>query len=223
MNLPRKDENGTPYISYSQIKAWNEAKGFNTGGLGRHEFILTYFLSQNYGDKNGFAQFGTDVENYICGDVNAKCLFTDKEKETLDKIAPLGTFQQKIKIPFEEGFYLTGYIDDTNHNFTKIRDYKSASEKSKAQYETDEYKQLDIYALGIKDLTGKLPKELEVCVIERIGNGFRGGRDVMSVGENIWYIKRETNTKRLKELKEYIVKTALEISKYYTIFQKLNN
>lgn len=222
MILPRKDAEGNPYISYSQIKTWNEAKGFNTGKKGRHEFIMTYFFNEDFPDINGFAQFGTEVEDYICGKEYAKSLFSSEEKQTLDKIQPLGVFQKEIKIPFSEGFYLKGFIDDSKNDFSKLRDYKTASEKSKAKYYGEDYDQLDIYALGAKQITGILPKELEVCVIERLGNGFRGGRSVMTVGKNIWYIPRETNEKRIQTLKENIIRTVEEISKYYEVFLKLN-
>lgn len=222
MNLPKKDKDGYPYISYSQVKAWNEAKGFNTGGLGRHEFIRSYFFNEQFEDNNGFGLFGSQVEDYICGKPEVQHLFTAAEKATMDKIVALGVFQQEIRIPFKEGFYLKGFVDDCTPDFSKVRDYKTASEKSKLQYTLPDYKQLDIYALGIKSLTGKLPKELEVCAIERLGNGFRGGRNVMTVGENIWYIKRETSKERLADIKATIVKTAQEIAQYYSIFQKLN-
>lgn len=220
MLLPKQDAEGTPYISYSQVKLWNEAKGFSTGLLGRHEYIRSYFLGEQYADKGGFGQFGTEVENYICKRENAD-QFTDAERAVLDQIEPLGIFQKQIKIPFD-GFYLTGYIDDVNPEYTKIRDYKSASVKSKEKYYADDYWQLDLYSLFIKKEQGKLPKELEVCIIERLGNGFKGGRAAMTVGTNIWYVPRKTNKERLKTIEQNIINTATEISKYYEVFCKLN-
>lgn len=222
MNLPRVDKEGIPYISYSQIKNWNEKKGFNTGVSGKNEFMMSYFFNQQFPDANGFGQFGTEVEDYICGKPEAKELFTAQERDTLDKIQPLGLFQQEIKIPFE-GFYLKGFIDDSTSDLAKLRDYKTASEKSKAKYYEDDYNQLDLYALGAKQITGKLPKELEVCIIERLGNGFRGGRAVMLVGTNIWYVQRKTNKEKLEKLKQYIISTAKEIESYYNVWLKLNN
>lgn len=222
MNLPRKNKEGQSYISYSQCKSWNEIKGFNTGKNGKYEAMMTYFFGEYFADANGFAQFGIDVEDYICGKEEAKALFTDKEKEVLDKITPLGLFQKEIKLDFpEHGFYLKGFIDDATPDLKKIRDYKSASQKSKAKYYEPEYSQLDVYGLAVEQETGVFP-ELELCVIERLGNGFRGGRGVMNVGEEIWYITRETNKERLKTITDEIVSTAKEIEKYYEIFLKLN-
>lgn len=218
--LPATDKDGNFYVSYSQIKLWNEKRGFNTGLLGKKEFMRHYFLGEQYDDKGGYGTFGSQVEAYITERKEAD-KFTDVEKATLDKIAPLAVFQQEISIPFD-GFYLKGFIDDRTADYSHIRDYKTASEKSKEKYEADDYNQLDIYALGIKQLTKKLPKKLEVVVIERLGNGFKGGRQVLSVGERIWYIPRETSVNRLKTLQNHIVQTVEEISKYYKIFQKIN-
>ena len=219
--LPRQDENGEYYTSYSALKTWEEKKGFNTGLLGRHEFILSYFFGEKWEDTKGFATFGTQVESFICGEKDAAKPFTDDEIKTLSKITPLGVFQQEIKIPFD-GFYVKGFIDDCSPDYTTIRDYKSASLNSSKKYYEDEYDQLDVYAMGIKHLTGKLPKNLEVVCIERLGNGFRGGRDVMTVGENIWVIPRKTSKERQQQLKERIIRVTKEISDYHKVFLKLN-
>lgn len=220
MILPRKDENGNYYISYSQISAWNEAKGFNSNLSGKHKYIKQYFLGETSEDNTGFGQFGKDVEDYITLREGAD-KFTDSEKVVLDKIKPLGNYQKKIKLLFN-GFYLLGFIDDHNDSLVKVRDYKTASKKSAQKYSGDDYHQLDIYGLAIEQETGKFPEELEVCIIERLGNGFKGGRDVMSVGNEIWYVKRNPNKLRLKNLNNYIINTVNEISEYYDIFLQLN-
>jgi hypothetical protein len=220
IKLPRKDKDGRYYISYSQLSSFNEKKGFNTGLSGKIEYIRSYFLGEKFEDINGFATFGQEVESYIT-DRTCADKFTNKEKEVLETIIPLGTFQKEFKLDFGE-FYVLGFIDDCNNNLTKIRDYKTCSKKSGEKYTKDDYYQLDIYAMAIKQETGKLPKELEVCCIEREGNGFKGGRDVMNVANDVWYIQRKTTKERQDYLKKYILETAMEISKYYTIFEKLN-
>lgn len=219
IELPRIKD-GKYYTSYSQINDWNAAKGFSTGLKGKQEFILKYFCGIDFPDTAGFAQFGNEVEDYILNRSNAD-KFTDEEKETLEKIQKLDVHQHEIMIPFD-GFYVKGFIDDSTSDFAHIRDYKTASLNSSKKYYEGEYKQLDFYALGIRALTGVLPSKLEVCIIERNGNGFRGGRDVMSVGKEIWYIDRKTDENRLKELEEYIIKTVHEISDYYKVFKQLN-
>jgi len=221
LNLPRKDKDGNSYLSYSAIKAWTEPKGFSTGLLGRTEYIMGYFFNDTFGDDLGFAEFGSDVESYI---TERKCAnkFDAKEKATLEQIQPLGVFQHKFKLQFD-GFYLLGYIDDAKPDFSHIRDYKSCSRKSGKKYEEDDYFQLDLYALACKQEFGKLPKRLEVCCIGRSGNPFRGGgRGILKVEDDIWYIERKTDAKRLKALEQTIIKTANEIAQYWEVFNKLN-
>lgn len=220
MILPRIDHNGEYYISYSQITSWLDPKGFDTGLPGKQEYIRKYFLGETFEDTKGFALFGTQVEGYITERQYAD-VFTDKEKAVLETITPLGVFQKEFKLRYD-GFYVLGYIDDCTQDLTKIRDYKTASKKSGKKYEEDSYFQLDLYSLAVKQETGQLPKELEVCIIERLGNGFNGGRDVMTVGNDVWYVQRQTNKKRLNELEKTILATTEEISKYYNVFTKLN-
>lgn len=219
--LPKQDAEGNYYISYSQVKAWTETKGFSTGQLGKIEYIRKYFFNEKFPDKTGFAQFGTEVENYITTRTDAD-KFTLQERKVLDTIEPLGVFQKEIKLQFKD-FYVLMYIDDKRADYSKLRDYKTASEKSSQKYYGEEYNQLDIYALGAKQECGKVPQELEVCVIERLGNGFKGGRNVMTVGERIWYIPRKTDEHRLLMLEKLIKKTVSEISEYYDVFLTLNN
>lgn len=208
------------FVSYSQIKLWNDIKGYNTGLLGKQEYIQRYFLNYKWEDKGGFAQFGKEVEEYLTNR-NFEESFDKDEKEVLNSVECLGVFQKEIKIKYD-GFTLIGYIDDCTEDFKHLRDIKTASESSSKKYYEDDYQQLDIYALGIEHEFGYLPEKLEVCVIEREGNGFRGGRSVMKVGKNVWYIDKKIDKKRLKKIDNYIISSVKEISEYYKTFLKLN-
>lgn len=220
MILPRKDKEGKYYISYSQITAFNEAKGFDTGKSGKEEYIRKYFLGEKFVDNKGYAEFGKQVEAYITLGQD-KDKFSSEELATLDTIQPLGVFQHEFKLQYPE-FYILGYIDDATPDFTKLRDYKTCSKKSGEKYYTDEYTQLILYAMAIKQQKGKLPKHLEVCAIERNGNGFKGGRQALTVGKEVWYIPQTLNAKRIKALDKLILSTVEQISKYYEVFLKLN-
>ena len=217
--LPRVNDQGQQTISYSQIKLWHDEKGFSTGLMGRMEYIRSYMLGEEYPDW-GWGQFGTEVEDYICERKGAD-LFTDAEKATMEKVVPLGNFQVPIAIDFGD-FIFTGYKDDANDDESILRDYKTASARSKEQYYGDGYKQLDLYALDTFKKTGKLPDELQVTIIERNGNAFRGGREVLTVGENIWEVQREVDKVRIDSMENLIVETAKEISEYYKVFKELN-
>lgn len=218
--LPRFNEKeGTYYISYSQVTAWNAIKSFTLGIPGKEEYIRSYFLKEMH-PEGGFATFGKDVEDYICSRDKAET-FTNDEKAVLDSIKPLGTFQREFKIK-RDGYYVLGYIDDANEDLTKIRDYKTASKASAKKYYTDEYEQLDIYAMAIKEEIGRCPDELEVCVIERSGNGFKGGREALKVAGEVWYINRETSDDKMARISHNIERTVKEISEVYKVFLKLN-
>lgn len=220
IELPKIDKEGKYYVSYSQVQLWNEKKGFDTGLPGKQEYIRKYFLNEKFEDKTGYGQFGSEVEAYICKREFAD-KFSDNERKVLDQIKPLGRFQTEFKIDFGD-FYLWGFIDDANKAITHIRDYKTASHASGKKYESDEYTQMDIYALAAKSITGKLPKKLEVCCIERKGNGFKGGRTVLEVANDVWYIERKVDEQRLKQIEENIISTVNEISEYWKIFKTLN-
>ena len=220
INLPKKDEEGVCTISYSQVSSWNEVKGYNTKMLGKKEYILKYFLGVEFDDV-GFGEFGTKVGESL--ENNSFTEFSPEETKTLKKVNRLDLFERKVKIDFkEEGFYLYGYIDTCTEDLMHIKDYKTASENSKKKYSTDGYFQLDIYALGVFEETGKYPEKMDVEIIERKGNAFRGGLSALSIGTDIWIIDRKVIPQRLKEIKSNILKTAKEISGYYSIYQKLN-
>lgn len=218
IQLPKKTDEGKPYISFSQYKNWRAKKSFNLGIEGRQEYILEYFHGYGFPDK-GWAEFGNDVEDYICERKGAE-KFTDSEKETLGSIETLGVYQKRFEIDLGE-FVVIGYIDDLLEDLTKIRDYKTASKNSSKQYYTDTYWQLDLYAMWVVQQTGKIP-ELEVVIVERKGNCmFQGGREVLSVGNEVWYVPRETSYERLDWLKNDLIQVATEISDAWKVYQKL--
>lgn len=217
--LPRQDNNGNYYISYSQISGWNAAKGFNTGLQGKQEYIRSYFLGENF-PSGPFATFGKEVENYITENKDED-KFTDEELLTLNKIRPIGIFQKEFRLKYN-GFYVLGYIDDCDEELTHLRDYKTGSSSSVKKYYESSYEQLDIYALAARQITGKLPNKLEVCAIGRAGNGFKEGRGALKVTGDIWYIERKTDEQRLNTIEANIQRTVQEISHTYKVFLKLN-
>lgn len=225
--LPKKyngdDERfkGKYMISWSQIETWNDKKGFNTGMEGFREYILKYFVGASFPDM-GWGQFGTETEGYICEKLYAD-KFNDKEKAVLDKIKPLGVFQQEGLIDFGE-FVVLLYIDDMTPDWKKLRDYKTKSESSKKDLHDDKKHQLDIYSLYIKQEKGYLPDEVEYCIIERLGGKecmAGGGRDALSIGERVWYEPYSISEERLEQTKKLIIKTAEEISSFYKTYVKI--
>lgn len=222
VELPRRDEDGNYYISYSQYTSFTSESGYNTGMPGFQEYMLQYFLGMNWPDS-GYAKFGQDVEDYICDRVGIE-KFTHKERQVMDQIVPLGNFQVEVKLWLAGNVYLKGFIDDATADFKKIRDYKTCSESKKSKYESDDYKQLDLYSLWVKQETGSLPEELEVCAIKRVGSchNMVNRRDLLAVGDKYWIIPRTTSEERCEAIKADLMKTVMIISDYYKVFKKVN-
>ena len=216
IKLPRTTEDGVPYISYSQWKMWKEAKSFNLRVEGKLEYMLEYFFGEEFPDM-GWAHFGNIVEDYVTEKKGAG-MFGQKEKDLMDSIETLGVFQQEAWLDLGD-FKLRGFLDDMTEDGTWIRDYKTASENSSKKYYQDDYYQLDIYAMWILQEFGILPEKMEVCIIERKGNPFKG--EDLVVGDNVWYVDRPINPMRIQELREDIIKVTHEISGYYKTFLKL--
>lgn len=215
---------GKPMISWSQIETWNDKAGFSTGLKGLQEYILKYFTGATFPDM-GWGTFGTEAEGYICEREYAD-KFTDAEKEVLNKIEPLGVFQQEIVIDFGE-FVVLGFIDDAKPDFKLIRDYKTKSEDSKKDLHLPKKHQLELYALWVLQEYGFIP-EAEYMVIERLGGKecmSGGGRDALSIGKQVWHEPyRNTGiitAERLEETKALVLKTVEEISSFYRTYVKV--
>lgn len=223
--LPKTFEDGTPKISYSQIKLWNEKQAFNevkqidklVKVKGYEAYILKYFMDYNFppSQMDIYAPFGTRVENAICEkDFTG---FSQKEIDVLKSVEPIGVFQRELRIQFD-GFALTGFIDDCNEDQSHLRDYKTASKSSMKQYEKDDYDQLNVYALDKFLSEDRLPEKMEVCIIERTGSHIK---PPLTVGENVWYIDKETSEGRLMFLKAKIESAVRQISECYKVFLQL--
>ena len=219
--LPRVDKQGKSYISYSQINVWKKSK---------REYIRQYFLGESgpaalkpYGD------FGTKIGEAL--ENNDFSEFTEKEQEFLKTVTRYDEFEREISLKMD-GFYVKGYIDSNTLSYetknkkkvqvvNKILDYKTGEiSKRRADYESDDYIQIPIYAAAIKQDTGCLPKECSVVLIQRDGNAFAG--EELTLGDEYVTIKKKVTTKVVDDVLKYVQETAEEISMLYELFLKLN-
>lgn len=237
---------GKGYVSWSQIETFNDDKGFNTGLLGEYEWLLNKISKVEFDDM-GWGQFGSEVEAYTtlrdkkdlskCDPQSVedfkKALITlkDHEKEVLNKIEPLGVFQDEICYYVEElDIIVLGYIDDRtketkDKTVKKVRDYKTKSESSKEDLHKPKKHQIEIYVLGLQQ-RGLTVESAEYCIIERLG-GYQcmqgGGREVLSVGERIWYEPYSFTSERLQETHNLIVDTVKRMSSIKNTYDKFFN
>ena len=212
---------GKPMVSWSQIEVFNDKKGFNTGLLGMFEYFRKYFLGETYPDM-GWGTFGTEAQEYIQERKHSN-KFTPAEKEVLETIEPLDIFEQPVILDFGT-FIVLGFIDGLSEDWTKMRDIKTKSESSKKDLFTGKKHQLELYSLFVEQEKGFLP-ECEYVIVEREGGRacmMGGGRDVLTVGERVWYEPYKITKARLAETKKLVKSTVKEISNYYQVFLKLN-
>lgn len=242
-NKDHKKYIGKPYLSWSQIESFNSRSGFNTGLKGVYEYILKYFSGETWSDM-GWAQFGSEAEAYITlhdKDVNkinstdlqylesSKENFSPDEKKVLEMIKPLGVFQDEICYYVEDlDIIVLGYIDDRSRKrkgkIKLIRDYKTKSKNSKKDLHSPKKYQIELYVLGLQQ-RGLEVEAAEYCIVERFGGRecmLGGGRDVLSVGDNIWYEPYNISSDRLAETQKMITDTAKEISSLYKTYLKFS-
>ena len=211
---------GKPMLSWSQIETWFDKKGFNTGRQGKEEYMLKYFFGDEFPDM-GWAQFGQEVEDYICYKNNAD-KFTEDERKVLDTIQPLGCFQREVVLNMGD-FVVLGYIDDHSEDMSIIRDYKTKSKSSKKDLHSTKKHQIPLYAAAFKQ-EGFDVKKAEYVIIERLGGRecmMGGGRESLSVGGEVWYEEFDMKGREKKALAA-ARQAAEEISIYYQAFKKLN-
>lgn len=233
---------GKAYVSWSQVESFNDKAGFNTGLLGEFEYILNKFCKVQFPDM-GWGTYGSETEAYITlrklkdishieekvqKEFQDACInFSTKEKKILDTIEPLGYFQDEICYYIEElDIIVLGYIDDrspeVNGKVKMLRDYKTKSEASKKDLHDDKKHQIELYILGLRQ-KGLEVENAEYCIIERLG-GYAcmqgGGREVLSVGDRIWYEKYSWDEERLKVTHQMIIDTATKISSLYSTYLK---
>ena len=122
--LPKTDEEGKYYISYSQISKWKRSK---------RDYMRSYFMGEKDDNKalQIYGDFGTKVgESYENNDFSA---WEDDEAEFLKSLPHLDEFERKIKLQMD-GYYVLGFIDtnskpvnmgSTNCYVEELADYKT--------------------------------------------------------------------------------------------------
>lgn len=204
MNLPSKDKNGNPYLSYSQI---------NTFIKDRDQFIKSYILKEPF-KGNEYTDFGSKVGRALeLGNYDS---FKKSEIDTLSKVTRLDLFEHPIKINYDS-FYLVGYIDSCSLDLTKIIDYKTGGVGKEFQYSSEDYIQMCYYALGIKQETGISVKDASVEFIRRKGSISSG---LYVASEDPIKIKLDVSENRLKTVYWWTIKIAKEIENFYTNYNQ---
>ena len=125
LDLPKKDENGISYLSYSQIQLFKRDK---------NEYLERYILNKPF-LGNAYTDFGSKVGEAL--ETNNFKGFSSQEQRTLNKCTRLDEFEKKVNLDFGD-FYVLGYIDTNSKDFNEIIDYKTGGRNKEFQYLEDE-------------------------------------------------------------------------------------
>lgn len=225
--LPRQDELGRYYISYSQINKWKRSK---------RDYMRHYFFGEP--DDNAalqiYGDFGHKVgEAYENNDFSA---WSEEETEFLKSLPHLDEFERKVELRMD-GFYVLGYIDTNNFIplkkadigklskevrgiVTELVDYKTGDiEKRSPEYQSEDYWQVDIYAAALQQEQAIYPKKGSVVLIGRSGNAFAG--EELNLTMQAAIIDKPISEERCKSVLKQVQEVAEEISAYYQAYLKL--
>lgn len=206
--LPKQDEKGRFYLSYSQYSTWKKNK---------RDYMRQYFFGEKF-EGNAYTDFGSDIGTAL--ENNNFSGYSDKEQKFLKTIPRYDDFEREICLQLD-GFYMKGFIDTSKNPPTSIADYKTGDVvKKESEYQSDDYIQLDIYAAAIEQETGILPEEVKVFLIDRKGNAYAGEK--LKLGDKFVTITKSVDEARIKDVIKRVTKVAHEISEHYKLFLQLN-
>jgi len=216
IELPKKNEEGKSYISYSQYSKWKTSK---------KDYIKSYFLGERF-EGNAYTEFGSLIGEAL--ENNDFSSFSPKERELLSKVTRFDQFEREIVWDFGD-FFVKGFID-TNDLFvdgvkpdvvTTIVDYKTGDSNKVSVYEADDYDQVAIYAGAIEQETGHLPTKGWVELIERTGNAFKG--EELKLGGKVFTIPQDLSKEKIEQTRVKVLAVAKDISGFFKVFNKLNS
>lgn len=203
--LPRKDKDGNPYISYSQLNTWAESK---------RNYIRQYFFGIPF-KGNAYIDFGNKVGEAL--EHNNFSGFTAKEAKFLKTIPRYDEFEKSIHLNMD-GFYVRGYVDSISEDGVRLSDYKTGK-ITEDKYDSNKYKQLQVYSAAIEQEMGVIPSDVKVILIGRVGNPFKGEK--LKLDLKYREIVKEVSMESIIEVKKYVQETAEEISRLYVTFLRM--
>lgn len=201
MELPKKDKYNKSYLSYSQIATFKRSP---------QEYYNQYILNMPF-EGNEYTSFGTKVGDAL--EKNDYSAFLDSERSVLTNAKRLDIFERKTILKYDD-FYVIGFVDSLSSDFTEILDYKTGGVGKHYQYSKNDYNQLQIYALSIRQETGITPQKGTVQFITRVGNINKGEelhvKDIPIIEINI-----DLSIERLRKVYWGVLNTAKQISQFY--------
>lgn len=214
--LPKTDKEGVPYLSYSQSTKWRDK---------RRDYIRQYMFGEKENNPalQKYGDFGHKVgEAYENNDFSA---WEQDEAEFLQSLPCYDEFERRIELKME-GYYILGFIDSNTKveggYVKRLLDYKTGEiSKRKPDYESEDYKQVYLYAAALGQEYGKIPDEGCVVLIGRAGNAFN--KEELTLTKEVAIIDKPLSEDKCKKAVEYFDGVAKEISSYYEVFKKMTS
>lgn len=208
LDLPKKDDDGMSYLSYSQISLFLKDK---------KEYYRQYILGEPF-EGNWYTEFGQKVGKAI--ETNCFDEFSWSEQEVLKQVPRLDEFEKETRLKYDKhGFYIKGFIDTNLFNLAHIIDYKTGGKGKYTKYLQKDYTQLCYYALSLRQEFGITPLRAQVCFIERGGNAFKG-ESLFVVNKKPLIIEIDISEARLKSVYWNTIKIAKQIESFYKQYKK---
>lgn len=244
IELPRKYEyiEGKTNPLYKKYDGWNKISYSQYSSFCSDEYkggyIAKYFLGLE-DSGNVFSDFGKFCGEYLNTTEQIQDSYLDESdlkvlNQVISEHPANSVFEYEVVIDLEpyglektvlQGFTDRQYIQD---GLTHVTDFKSGNfiEKEK-YYGSEEYTQTDIYCLGL-ELLGHSIGQNTVTLMGRKGNKLdktalhSNGKTNMGLRLDglVGVIDREYNREKAEKSLRDIIKTAIQISDYYKVFNK---
>lgn len=198
--LPRKDDDGRFYVSYSQLSLFKRSPG---------DYYHRY-IHEAPPVTNEYSDFGNKVGGAL--EENNFNFFSENEKEILKKVPRLDHFERKVELNFKN-FFVKGFIDTCDSHYTEIIDYKTGKEGNEEVYKNKSYTQLQIYAMALKQELGYLPLTAKVVFITRTD-------DFKVADKPPIEIEIDISKDRLREVYFETLDTTRKIAEFYKKYPK---
>lgn len=228
INLPRKEKDGTQYISISQFTSFNS-------DLYKNQYILGYLFGIR-DEGNAFSWFGSQVGEFLetSGEKVGELLDENDIKilnEVVERLKPLSDkeFEKEIRLE-REGFFIKGYIDlyYKTDGKANVVDFKTLNLKKKEAFYANNdpttkepYMQTLLYSRAL-EIDGE---EIAHCGVFGLDRTFAG-----TFQEPILHLSGETkviptpyNKSNTEKFLKDVDKTVYEISSLQSTYDVLKD
>lgn len=226
INLPRTAEDGTPYISYSQISSFNS-------DIYKQQYILSYLFGIK-DNGNDYSRQGNAVGEYLeDGSKKENKILNEQDKIYLDSLIERfsklqdAEYEKLIDIK-RDGYKIIGYIDLYYKNRGKagIIDFKCCNiVKKKPVFVNEEkdvkgYMQTNLYSYAVEQQGDKIGN-VGIFALDRVGNAFNG--EELHLSGKTETIPVPYDKELTKEFLKFADDTVFKISSLKSTYDSLKN